>query len=201
MSKVTKKIQIQIDACLTDYNIFSQKVIETKFSDISKVFKAFETFNRRNSLNRVNDPETKKFLAELERNDENAKQEQENKEKNMHTGKKNDNKSKEVKICSPVFPQQKQPITHQSNQFIPILIEINESFREFSLYLKDPLPPLNLVEPLVISDLITLIRNLGAILKVVKLMEKDTLDKINDMKRLNERSLIDIEKKNSVGSA
>ena len=95
-----------------------------------------------------------------------------------------------------VFPQQQRPMTSQSNQSLPLLLEINANFEEYSRYFKDPLPPLSLVDPLSYYELITLSRNLGSILKLVKLLEKDTSNKVNDLKRVNDKYLVDIEKEN-----
>ena len=95
-----------------------------------------------------------------------------------------------------VFPQQQRPLTSQSNQSLPLLLDINANFEEYSRYFKDPLPPLKLVDPLSYSELITLSRNLGSILKVVKMLEKDTSNKVNDLKRVNDKYLVDIEKEN-----
>lgn len=104
--------------------------------------------------------------------------------------------SKQTPYSASVFPEHQRPMTSHSNQSLPIIIEINAIFEEFSRFFKDPLPTLSLIEPLLYSDLMTLKGNLGSILKVVKLVEKNTSDKINDMKRVNDRYLDNIEKEN-----
>ena len=154
---LAKTIQTQIDSFLTYYKNFNLKAIQNKFSDILKIFKAFENFensfkkeednNRRDSLNRVNNQEVEDITPKSKRNDEINQQKQKHKGKEEKREKissennnnvENNEEEEEEKIClkdtNPNNDNKDNSNDPDKKDFLPkinlIVDEMNQLFEE-----------------------------------------------------------------------